>query len=471
MPYCTAKINSGKFTWSRIYSNMLNHLNRQAHTLSSMLLSNSWLYWVDLRIFDETQNPNGNVLSGNVYTAILIVMIVIGITVMIKRLLISLLLGKKKYSTYGPMMEKIMRKVLLIAEVSLLGEDIEFSAKNLQKEAMAKLSKSPARGWLFTNYGDVVDAAGDEDVEDEDISLTDASHPRKYSDLYDIAGMEGNDEDNTAPPQEVEETIARENTRKGLKWKPFQKSGTSKEVKKFLQQPTKDLELQTLLGEWEEPETLNKVAWEDNISIRKILQFRESLKYMDGSHPLSVPFGRADTRKSCTVSAQRIYERLLLKTPGAKELHFDTIMVLAMDQDGKLQKDKARALIRLFRPDRQGNISLIDFVRSCDRMYRRVRMFRATTLKSAQLDDAFERLVNFGFYFLLFFAVIVAIGLDATNIVAVSASVLLPLSFLFSASASKYVEVSLDSKQGTPIPFLFFISELIHFVIHFLISF
>ena len=29
----------GKFTWSRIYSNMLNHLNRQAHTLSSMLFN------------------------------------------------------------------------------------------------------------------------------------------------------------------------------------------------------------------------------------------------------------------------------------------------------------------------------------------------------------------------------------------------------------------------------------------------
>jgi len=27
----------GKFTWSRVYSNMLNHLNRQAHTLSAML--------------------------------------------------------------------------------------------------------------------------------------------------------------------------------------------------------------------------------------------------------------------------------------------------------------------------------------------------------------------------------------------------------------------------------------------------
>lgn len=73
-------------------------------------------------------------------------------------------------------------------------------------------------------------------------------------------------------------------------------------------------------------------------------------------------------------SAQTVYSRLMLDSPEAQVLHFDTIMTLAIDKHGKLQKDKARALIRLFRPDREGNLTLLDFVRSCDAVYRKVKV-------------------------------------------------------------------------------------------------
>ena len=108
--------------------------------------------------------------------------------------------------------------------------------------------------------------------------------------------------------------------------------------------------------------------------MRKILQFREALDYLDGIYPLSVPFGNASTRKDCMESSQKIYRRLLTKTPESPILHFDTLMTLAVDKNGKLSKEKARSLIRLFRPDRQGYLTLLDFVKSCDKIYKKVKV-------------------------------------------------------------------------------------------------
>ena len=58
-----------------------------------------WLFWLS-GIFDETRNPSGGITSGSTYTAILITMIIAGFVIMVKRLLVSLLLGKKKYGEF-----------------------------------------------------------------------------------------------------------------------------------------------------------------------------------------------------------------------------------------------------------------------------------------------------------------------------------------------------------------------------------
>lgn len=120
--------------------------------------------------------------------------------------------------------------------------------------------------------------------------------------------------------------------------------------------------------------------------MEEVLQFRETMKYIGGTHPLSIPFGPANTRKECMVSAQKVYKNLLRQTPNSKVLHFNTIMTIALDKNGKLDKKKARALIRLLRPDRDGNLTLLDFVKSCDSLYKRLRTFQASAMKAAQLD-------------------------------------------------------------------------------------
>jgi hypothetical protein len=368
-----------------------------------------------------------------------------------------------------------MRKVLLIGEVSLLAEDIEFSAQH-HTQLVKSTSNTPASGgWLFDNYtrkrkGPTSDDDNDDDDDDRSESSDEEVSSRKDSELYAFEGM-----DDGSIVEAEKDTHHIENrsikTKKRLRWMTFTKHATKKEAKKLMG-GSEHLEMEKLLGEWEEPEIEGNIPvseaiaicssifcilfvyltvdlqWK-KISIKKILQFRETLNYMDGTHPLSVPFGTAGTRKQCMTSAQRVYTRLLMKTPESPILHFDTVMMLAIDKNEKLQKDKARALIRLFRPDRNGHLTLLDFVKSCDQIFKRLKMFRVTTANSAQLDDAFEQLVNIVFYFFLTLIVLSALGVDPQAMFLSLTGLLLPLSFLFSAAASKYFEVSMKSLPNT----------------------
>ena len=64
----------------------------------------------------------------------------------------------------------------------------------------------------------------------------------------------------------------------------------------------------------------------------------------------------------------------MLMTPSARKLPFSTIALLAKDdKDGRMNKEKLRELIRIFRPDRDGKLRKLDFVKSIDSVYRDLR--------------------------------------------------------------------------------------------------
>lgn len=161
---------------------------------------------------------------------------------------------------------------------------------------------------------------------------------------------------------------------------------------------------------------------------------------MDGTHPLSVPFGPASSRKECLKSSQKVYQKLLLQSPENRILQFETLLVLSIDKTGMLNKRKARALIRLFRPDRKGNLTLLDFVRTCDHLYKKVKLFRATTANVTQLDDALENLLNVVFYTILTVVLLLVMQVDFLTVFSTLAGIILPLSFLFSTAASLYFQ-------------------------------
>ena len=158
-----------------------------------------------------------------------------------------------------------MRKILLIAEVALLAEDIAFAAQNSENNLIST-AKSPARGWLFEHYRTDNNAEDDEEEEEEEsMTETDFSRrgTRKNSDLYDfpvadeLTASKGKDGGGTGAPQDASSKRLKAHQR-FIQWVPFKKSGTKKEIKNLLE--TKESELEALLGEWEEPETVHKVS-------------------------------------------------------------------------------------------------------------------------------------------------------------------------------------------------------------------
>jgi hypothetical protein len=181
------------------------------------------------------------------------------------------------------------------------------------------------------------------------------------------------------------------------------------------------IKLDELLGRWEEPEVVGE--HDANISIASILQFRQMLAYMDEDYPFSVPFGPADTRETCVESAQNLYSRLMLLNPDEPVLPFDTLAVLAKDKDGEIKVDEMKNLIRLFRPDRNGNLTCVDFVKSCDEVYKEMRMLRASIANSGQVDHAFEILVNIMFYLIVGIVILVVLNVNPLSLfVSVSVS-------------------------------------------------
>ena len=53
-------------------------------------------------------------------------------------------------------------------------------------------------------------------------------------------------------------------------------------------------------------------------------------------------------------SAQMVYRRLLMRTPDEHVLQFETLALLALQKDGTIDQEKAKVLVKLFRPDREG---------------------------------------------------------------------------------------------------------------------
>jgi hypothetical protein len=227
--------------------------------------------------------------------------------------------------------------------------------------------------------------------------------------------------------------------------------------------------IERLLGSWQEPEK-GKILTE-NVSIGAILQFRKSLSKLDSAFPFSFAFGKADSRDCCIQSAQNLYLRLLEKSPD-KVFHFNILGLVALRSDGSLDQDKLKSLIKVFRPNRDGQLSLIDFVKSTvcieqllycirclqkndylkfatyfrtlklfqDIVYKEMKLLRASVRSSQKIDKSFEKIFNVLFYFVIACLILNVLGYDPVAVFLSLSSVVLAFSFMISQASSKYVE-------------------------------
>ena len=152
--------------------------------------------------------------------------------------------------------------------------------------------------------------------------------------------------------------------------------------------------------------------------------------------------GRASTREECIESAQNLFLRLLAETPGESSLSFNVLALAAVQADGTLVPAKIRDLMEIFRPNQKGNLTLVEFCKSLDMLYKELRLFRASVRNSQKIDQSFERIFNVVFYTVLVFVCAALLGFDPLAIFLSLSSLFLAFSFMISRASSNYFDVS-----------------------------
>jgi hypothetical protein len=148
-----------------------------------------------------------------------------------------------------------------------------------------------------------------------------------------------------------------------------------------------------------------------SISISAVLRFRNALNLIQNDHAFSIAFGSTHSREECIESSQNTYKRLLLANPAEPQLHFETLGLIAVGDDGEIDQEKAKDLVKIFRPRRDGVLTMLDFVKSTDKVYKEFRLLHASIQNSSQIDRAFENLLNIFFYGVLITIILMVLGL------------------------------------------------------------
>ena len=198
------------------------------------------------------------------------------------------------------------------------------------------------------------------------------------------------------------------------------------------------MNIDALLGAWEEPDI--DVSVRNAVTISSILQFRQSLKFLGGNFMFSIAFGDVGSRECMIASSQEVYRRLLLKSPDPNILKFDVLALAATQSDETLNQDKLKDMVRLLRPDREGDLSLLDFVKSCDSVYKEARLLRATVKNSEKIDKAVEGIINAIFYVILVCITLNLVGVNPFTMFLSFSSIILAFAFMVGSAASKMFE-------------------------------
>jgi hypothetical protein len=176
-------------------------------------------------------------------------------------------------------------------------------------------------------------------------------------------------------------------------------------------------------------------------SISAVLNFRKALTFTQKRYPFSFAFGPAYSREACIESAQAVYERLMLGTPSEETvLPFESIALLALNETSEIDQRKAKALVKLFRPDRQGCLTVLDFVKSVDSVYKEFRLLSASIENSSRIDRAFENLFNILFYALVATLILIQLDFDPLALFLSLSSVILAFAFIIGSASAKYFE-------------------------------
>jgi hypothetical protein len=162
-------------------------------------------------------------------------------------------------------------------------------------------------------------------------------------------------------------------------------------------------------------------------------------------------------------SAETVYSRLLQCIPEKEVVTFDVLAMLALCDSGDLDDELLGKLIKLFRPDREGRLSLLDFVKSVDSVYKELKLLRASVANASkvriivcvswiisvsviliwydsQLGRAFDTMFSFFFYVFLFVTIVAIMGLDPFVMIASFSGFIVGFAFMINIACSSWVQ-------------------------------
>jgi hypothetical protein len=362
--------------------------------------ANHWLYYQPwLGVFNDS-NPSGGFPNYDVYTNIVIFSVVAGALVAVKRFVVGLRFGQNSYYRYADRLSSVLKEILIISKVSGLAEMPRTSKSSYIEDAVE------VNIWLEKH------AYSDE--KSPNVAGTPTVRKDERSSIFASLSIGSITDGSLSNAQQVK--------------------------------------VDDLLGEWEDDlQTDTKI---EVPSLNAIVQFGSSVGVLESAFPFGRIFGYAKTRADVVDCAQHVYNDLLKFQKMMKITHafansegndpnvtlkFHTLALTALDEDGNLDTQKTKELMAVFRPTREGDITLIDFAKSVDTVYKEIRKIRASVANDGRMNATAESLINICFYFILVCVFLAALGLDPIVVFGGLSAFIISFSFCVSGASSDYV--------------------------------
>lgn len=118
----------------------------------------------------------------------------------------------------------------------------------------------------------------------------------------------------------------------------------------------------------------------------------------------------------------------------------DLVKIVARDRSGAFDHGKVSLLGKVFQSDPMGRIYRIEFLRSIDSVYRKLRLLDASIKNSAQIERGYETVINIVFYLVLACVCLAILGLNPISLVLSVLGILVALAFMIGTASSHYFE-------------------------------
>jgi len=383
-----------------------------------------WLYFTGIKIYASGNSGSWIIASDN-YTRILLSMIIAGFLATLKNTILTLYFGRRMFDMYIHRLEDILNDIITISEIAELSVNTETIANAIglekpdeeEKQVGGDSTPSDTKTRISTvRWSDVTFKLGGKDSQAD----SDADH---------LSFGDADNPDFDEAANSVDFELGNDNS-----------SDDADEQRAGFYDSSSRLPIKELLDRWDEEAIIDKRDKSFDASVNDLLKFRRAITYMNLDYPFSEAFGKASTRNEMILSAEAVYDRLMMLSPGSTALPGSVFKILFLNQDGTEDKEKKRAIGNLLRPDGHNNVPLVSFVQSCDTVYKRLRYFRASVGNSSVIDHVLESIINAIFYFALGLLVLSLLKLNPWPLLVSTSTLLVAGSFAVGPSCAKAVE-------------------------------